>query len=92
MKQRHFKDGHLNAYTLDQDSYITGKGKHYRVVAFIPDRRDGLYCRIDHKHGDRMPTDREVLDVAERANDAKYGRLKCYKRETINTSTDMYFR
>lgn len=59
----HGRPGHLNTYLLDQHSASTGRGAHYRVVAFLPNA-DGLYCRVDHKHGQRMPTDAEILRAA----------------------------
>ena len=63
MQTEHGKPGHLNTVTLDQDSPITGYGAHFRVIAFCPDAA-GLYCRVDHKHGARMPTESEILKVA----------------------------
>lgn len=59
----HGEPGHLNIYTRDQDSVITGYGAHYRVVAFQADSV-GLYCRVDHTNGPRMPTEKEILRVA----------------------------
>ena len=55
--------GHFNTATRDQDSIVTHHGRHYRVLACLPDY-EGLYCRVDHCHGGRMPTVGEVLDVA----------------------------
>ena len=74
MKQAHGQKGHLNVFTRDQDRCITGYGAHFRVVAFLPDS-DGLYCRVDHVHGARMPTTDEVLKVA-RQDQGVNGRWK----------------
>jgi len=62
-RNEHGQPGHLNIYQLDQDSVITGFGKHHRVIAFLPDA-EGLHVRVDHKHGPRVPTESEVLAVA----------------------------
>lgn len=77
MKQtrtEHGQAGHLNICTLDQESHITGRGKHARVIATIPDV-NGLYCRIDMVWGLRVPTEKEILAVANHYGDAR-GRWK----------------
>lgn len=66
----HGQAGHLNYATLDQDSHVTGHGKHERVVATIPDH-NGLYCRVDLKWGLPIPTDKQILKVARYYGDAK---------------------
>jgi len=58
----HGKEGHLNACRLDHDSIITGRGKHDRVVAFLPDG-EGAYCRVDHLWGLGMPSQEEIIKV-----------------------------
>jgi hypothetical protein len=55
--------GHFNTQTDDQDSIVTHHGEHFRVLATLPDH-EGLYCRVDHCHGKRIPTVDEILDVA----------------------------
>ena len=87
----HGEPGHLNIYTRDQDSVITAHGAHYRVVAFLPDA-DGLYCRVDHKHGPRMPTPSEVLAVARKDQNIR-GRWTLARTEAWadGTATEYYF-
>ena len=63
----HGQQGHLNIYTLDQDSVVTGKGKHARVVACCPDGQEA-YCRVDFRHNLRRPSDREIVDVFKAVN------------------------
>jgi hypothetical protein len=93
MKQEHFEKGHLNIYTKDQDSFVTGYGKHARVVAFIPDT-EGLYCRIDYVWGLSVPSEKEILKVAKHYGDARGSwKLKSWK-EYENSGTkraDVYF-
>jgi len=74
MKKEHNESGHINIYTKDQDSHITGYGKHERVIAFIPDA-EGLYCRIDLCWGLPIPSEKDVLKVA-RSNAGAMGRWK----------------
>ena len=62
--------GHFNTLTKDQDSIVTHYGKHFRVLACLPDH-EGLYCRVDHCHGERMPTSDEVLFVARKDQGVK---------------------
>lgn len=78
MKTEHHLEGHLNIYTPDWESHVTGHGKHARVIAFIPDH-EGLYCRVDMVWGLREPTEKEVLKVAKHYGDAK-GRWKLRTR------------
>lgn len=79
-RQPHGEAGHLNTYTRDQDSVVTAYGKHYRVVAFLPDA-SGLSCRVDHVHGARMPSTDEVLTVA-RKDQGVRGRWKLREAST----------
>ena len=58
-------NGHLNVLVRDHDSVVTGKGKHDRVVAFLPGyceevKAVAVYVRIDHKWGLGMPTDDQI--------------------------------
>jgi len=87
----HGRPGHLNTYLLDQHSASTGRGAHYRVVAFLPSA-DGLYCRVDHKHGQRMPTDAEILRAA-RATQGVAGRWALASRMPWpdGSATDIHF-
>lgn len=62
--------GHINSRVRDEDSHITGHGKHARVVAFCPDR-DGLYCRVDRSPG-RTSADAMGMD---RPTDPTYPKL-----------------
>jgi hypothetical protein len=72
MKQEHFEKGNLNICTKDQDSFVTGYGKHARVVAFIPDS-EGLYCRVDYVCGLPAPSDKEILKVAKYYGEVRGG-------------------
>lgn len=83
--------GHLNIYVRDQDRAVTGHGAHFRVVAFLPDAQ-GLYCRVDHKNGPRMPTPREVLRAARRDQGVK-GRwlLHTAAEHPDGKATDFHF-
>lgn len=56
-------EGHFNTLVRDQDSLVTGFGKHARVMATLPDT-GGLYCRVDRKWDLREPTTEEILAVA----------------------------
>jgi hypothetical protein len=69
-KHPHGQKGHVNIYTPDQKSHITGHGKHARVIAFMPDH-EGLYCRVDMVWGLREPTTEEILTVARKDADLK---------------------
>lgn len=88
---QHNESGHLNTAIRDQDSVVTNYGAHFRVVAFLPDA-DGLYCRVDHKHGARMPTADEVLTVA-RKDQGVRGRFKLLVATEYNNgmTTDFHF-
>lgn len=75
--------GHLNIYTRDQDSVITGFGRHARVVVFDPDR-GGLVCRVDREplnpEGEPIyprlpdPTPAQILTVCRKGIAAIRGR------------------
>lgn len=60
----HGEKGHLNLRTRDQDSVVTGYGKHHRVVVSLALDRRTLHARVDHIHGEREPTIAEILKVA----------------------------
>lgn len=85
--------GHLNVLERDHDSACTGFGKHDRVVVFQPDH-EGLYCRIDLKHGLGMPTHEEILKVARAwPNDIKGQWV--FDRQAMHAdgqSIDIYFQ
>jgi hypothetical protein len=89
--KEHGEKGHLNIYKRDQDSVVTGYGKHHRVVAFLPDA-EGLSVRVDHKHGDREPTIAEILKVA-RLDQGIKGRwvLRSVERGYYNPATECEF-
>jgi hypothetical protein len=87
----HGEAGHLNVYRRDQDSVVTGRGRHYRVVAFLPDAQGELLCRVDHKHGPRMPTSEEILVVA-RNDQGVRGRFVLARAEQAHESTYFFFR
>ncbi len=78
----HGEAGHLNIFTRDQDSVITGRGKHARVIAFGPSGEE-LYMRVDMLWGLRMPTEREMLTAA-RKDQGLTGRWK------LKTTQDYY--
>ena len=88
----HGEEGHLNTFIRDQESPVTDYGRNYRVVAFLPDC-EGLYCRVDHKHGERMPTDREVLKAAIKTQGIR-GKWVLSKIEgwSCNQHTDFFFK
>jgi hypothetical protein len=77
-------DGHFNMFTPDQKSYVTGHGKHCRVMATIPASGE-LYCRIDIKWGLPVPTVKQVLKVANHRGDAK-GKWKLKSWEEYNSN------
>ena len=87
----HGKFGHCNVLKLDHNSVITGKGKHDRVICFLPDG-EGLYCRIDHVWGLNTPTHAEILKVA-RIDQGVKGRWKFDRSEIHDDgrATDYYF-
>lgn len=91
-RKEHGEEGHLNVYVRDQDSIVTHYGRHYRVVAFSP-VGDELYVRVDRKHGPRMPTVSEVLDVA-RKDECVVGRWTLYDQRAWadGSSVDFFFR
>jgi hypothetical protein len=91
VRQEHGEPGHLNIYTRDQDSVITGYGTHWRVVAFLPDC-EGLYCRVDAVHGPRAPTPDEILRVA-RLDQGVRGKWKLNRVEDYpdGKSTEYHF-
>lgn len=65
----HHQKGHLNVYQLDHDSVVTGKGKHDRVIAFLPQFEPEydtvcLYCRVDMKWSLGFPSEDQILAVA----------------------------
>jgi hypothetical protein len=56
--------GHVNIYTLDHDSKITGRGCHARVIAYQPSG-SGFMARVDLCWPDlREPSTKEVLKAA----------------------------
>jgi len=85
--------GHLNVFVKDHDSYVTGNGKHDRVVVFEPDRH-GMYVRVDHNWNLGMPTNKQILDIA-RKKEGIRGRWKLstsnqFRYEGV-LSTHLYF-
>lgn len=86
--------GHFNVLVKDQESIVTHYGKHYRVLATLP-KGNELYCRVDHVHGERMPTLAEILDVARKDQGVrgKWGHVSSVEWEHNGlTSTDVTFR
>ncbi|AUR92213.1 hypothetical protein NVP1170O_100 [Vibrio phage 1.170.O._10N.261.52.C3] len=76
MKVPHMQDGHLNIFTLDHDSVVTSKGKHDRVVCFLPQFEPDygkvcLYCRVDTHHNLGLPTANQILTVARKDQGVK---------------------
>jgi hypothetical protein len=63
-------NGHFNMFTPDQESHVTGCGRHCRVMATIPSGGE-LYCRVDIKWNLPVPTVKQVLKVANHHGDAK---------------------
>lgn len=85
--------GHLNVLKKDHDSACTGYGRHDRVVVFQPDH-EGLYCRIDTKHGLGMPTHSQILKVARAFPNEIKGKWifdRCERYEN-GESYDVYFQ
>jgi len=71
MRTEHGEQGHLNIYERDHDSIVTCKGKHDRVVAFLPRYCEevnaiAVYVRIDHKWSLGMPSDNQVITAFKR--------------------------
>ena len=87
-KELHNVSGQINIYQLDRDSYITGYGKHARVVACCA-KGNTCYARVDYLELLRKPTDAEIIAVARRDSDIA-GRWRVAKREAWNTG-DPYF-
>jgi hypothetical protein len=87
----HGEKGHLNICVKDQDSVVTGFGKHARVVAFHPDH-EGLYIRVDRKWGLRDPSLSEILSVARKDQGIK-GRWVLHRKEewADGSSVDYWF-
>ena len=85
-------EGHLNIRLRDHDSYVTGFGKHDRVVAFCP-KGDTCYARVDHKWKLGMPTLAQILKVA-RTLDRLPGRWIIDRIEPWpdGRSTDVYLK
>lgn len=84
----HGNAGHINTIVRDQDSVITGYGKHARVIAFLPDH-EGLYCRVDMVWGLRQPTIEEVLTVARKDQGIK-GNWVLDRIETWETNSSAH--
>ena len=87
-------NGHLNVLVRDHDSYVTGHGKHDRVVAFCPQGNE-MYCRVDHKWNLGAPTPTQILKVAKRDNgNDQRGRWVLDRAESWGDgkSTDYYFK
>jgi len=84
--------GHLNVLTLDHDSVITSKGEHDRVVAFLPDAKGELFCRVDHVWKLGTPSPEQVLTVARKDQGVK-GKWKLDRVEKWENgkSTDFFF-
>lgn len=83
----HNQENHLNIYTLDHDSIVTGKGIHDRVVAFVPMYdldydKICLYCRVDTIHGLGIPTEKQILSVARKDQGVK-GRFKLIEKSGL---------
>lgn len=62
--------GHVNVFTLDHDSEVTGYGKHDRIVAFCPDTTASRICegRIDHLWNLGAPTERQIIKAFKARN------------------------
>ena len=85
-RTKHGNAGHINTIVRDQDSVITGYGKHARVIAFLPNH-EGLYCRVDMVWGLRQPTPAEVLTVARKDQGIKgkweLDRIETYEGNSV---------
>lgn len=82
MKQleAHGEAGHLNVITRDQDSVVTGYGKHARVVCFLP-KGDEFYARVDMLPvGLPFPTETQIREVAKKDQSIR-GRWQLAKTE-----------
>lgn len=90
-QQPHGEAGHLNIYTRDHDSVVTGYGQHDRVVAFLP-QGNALYIRVDHLWKLERPTPEQVLTVA-RKDQGVTGRWVLDRAEPWDdgSSTDYHF-
>ena len=93
----HGEKGHCNIYEKDHDSVITGKGKHDRVCAFLPNYDPAVDCvavyvRIDHKWALGMPSDKQVIRAFKR-DQIINGRWKKIKENhwTENNSTEQWY-
>jgi hypothetical protein len=75
----HGESGHLNVFVKDQDSVVTGYGKHERVVCFLP-RGNEMYMRVDVKYGLPIPTESDMLSVARKDQNVR-GRWNLTKKE-----------
>ena len=86
----HGKFGHLNLGILDHDSIVTGKGKHDRVVAFLP-KGNNCYVRVDHVWSLGMPTEQQIRNVMRDDQDIR-GKWKIDRIESWDNgkSTDIY--
>lgn len=89
-REPHGLPGHINIYVRDHDSPITARGRHDRVIAFLPDV-DGLFMRIDHCHGLGMPTPAEMLTAARRDQGIR-GRWTLDRIEAGDRCSYVYFR
>lgn len=89
----HGEAGHVNVLTRDQDSIVTGFGKHARVIAFLPQGNE-LYIRVDHVWGLPRPTEQQILHVA-RKDQGLRGRWKLARSQDWEyggiARTDCYF-
>lgn len=86
-------NGHLNALIPDHQSYVTGHGAHDRVIACLPEGKE-LYLRVDHKWNLGMPTEEQMLAVANECNGPMRGKWKLDRTEQHDNGccTDVFFR
>jgi len=60
----HGESGHFNTLVKDQDSIVTGYGKHDRIVVSRDPDSGNFTARIDKKWNLGMPTDEQIMVVA----------------------------
>lgn len=61
--ERHGQSGHANIYVLDQDSEITGFGRHCRLLVSKNVASGVICCREDIRHGLPLSTDADRRKV-----------------------------
>jgi len=60
---KHGESGHFNTIVRDQDSYVTGYGKHDRITVGRDTETNNFDARIDKKWNLGMPTHEQIMAV-----------------------------